>query len=63
MLVGKNEKLSKTLSKNQMKLKMAAMIKEHKLDQSDQDINSLEHNTFDKSKENLISNQNKKKKI
>ena len=63
LLVGKNEKLSKTLSKNQMKLKMAAMIKEHKLDQSDQDINSLEHNTFDKSKENLIINQNKKKKI
>ena len=63
LLIGKNEKLSKTLSKNQMKLKMAAMIKEHKLDQSDQDINSLEHNTFDKSKENLIINQNKKKKI
>ena len=37
----KNEKLSKTLSKNQMKLKMAAKIKEHKLD-GDHEVTSNE---------------------
>ena len=46
-----------------MKLKMAAKIKEHKPDQSDPDNNSLDQNTLEKSKDNLISHQNKKKKI
>ena len=53
MMMIKNEKLSKTLSKNQMKLKMAAKIKEHKPDSSDQDVNSLDQ-LQDKSREILV---------
>ena len=57
----KNEKLSKTLSKNQMKLKMAAKIKEHKQD-GDHEITSNEQ-TLDKSKEALVGQKRINRKI
>ena len=58
--MAKNEKLSKTLSKNQMKLKMAAKIKDHKQDASDQEISAYDQR-LDKSKENLFGQKSKKR--